>query len=296
MLTHANFLFVLLKKLLSDISSAGEEESVFSLKRLLDVGNNKNVLRQNYVDETVLKFTMRRIESDKDMIAADLCREQNVFKKKLKIYRDKQRKLSAKRFANERRHLTLDSKYRQDVESTESLEELLRKQLTVRRPTIKKQRPATCMPSLLQLKTKTDHLKGTESVEFDKKFFINRKRYRVDLRPTVTFALRKKPDMLDKMMRGNRGFLADPKEAVRYFEDDEVDERKSIYSIMTEIRKKVENKKLERGQQKINLYLDQYFPRKMKSVLLSNGEEADLEKIQDQVQSITNQGRSKTAI
>ena len=61
-----------------------KEECIFSLKRLLDVGNNKNVLRQNYVDETVLKFTMRRIESDTDMIAADLCREQIVFKKKLK--------------------------------------------------------------------------------------------------------------------------------------------------------------------------------------------------------------------
>jgi hypothetical protein len=58
------------------------------------VGNNKNVLRQNYVDETVLKFTMRMIESDTGMVAADLCREQNVYKKNLKIYREKQRKYS----------------------------------------------------------------------------------------------------------------------------------------------------------------------------------------------------------
>lgn len=283
-------------QLLSDISEERGEESVFSLKRLLDVGNNKSVLRQNYVDETVLKFTMRRIESDKDMIAADLCREQNVYKKKLKIYRDKQRKLSAKRFADEKRHLNIDSSYRQDLQSTESLEELLKKQLTVRRPTIKKQRPATCIPTLLQLKTKTDHLKGTESVEFDKKFFINRKRYRVDLRPTVTLALRKKPEMIDKITRGNRGFLADPKEAVRYFEDDEVDERKNIYAIMTEIRKKVENKKLEQGQKKIDTYLARYFPRRMKSMILSEGEGVTLEQMQHKSQTISNPGRSKTAI
>jgi hypothetical protein len=31
--------------------------------------------------------------------------------------------------------------------------------------------------------------------------------------------------MLDKVMKGNRGYLTDPKEAVRYFEDDEIDER-----------------------------------------------------------------------
>jgi hypothetical protein len=57
-------------------------------------------------------------------------------------------------------------------------------------------------------------------------------------------------------------YLTDPKEAVRYFEDDEIDERKGIYNILTEIRKKVEIKKLKEGQQKINLYLDQYFQSK----------------------------------
>jgi hypothetical protein len=77
---------------------------------------------------------------------------------------------------------------------------------------IKKQRPSMCIPTLLKLKTKTDHLKGTESVEFDKKFFINRRRYRVDLRPNVSHAFRDKPDMLEKVMKGNRGYLTDPKE------------------------------------------------------------------------------------
>ncbi|XP_052105429.1 uncharacterized protein LOC127738283 [Mytilus californianus] len=282
-----------LAELLSDIS-AEREESVFSLKRLLDVGNNKNVLRQNYVDETVLKFTMRRIEGDKDMVAADLCREQNVFKKKLKVYRDKQRKLTAKRLANERK--IYDTKHNNVNESTDSLEDLLRKQLTVRRPVIKKQRPATCIPTMLQLKTKTDHLKGTESVEFDKKFFINRKRYRVDLRPKISHTYREKPEMLEKVVNGNRGYLTDPKEAVRYFEDDEIDERKGIYALLTEIRKKVEQRKLKNGQQKMNLYLDKYFPRKIKSVILSDGQETDLEKIQDQAQNITVTRRSQTTL
>ena len=271
--------------MLSDIS-VEREESIFSLKRLLDVGNNKNVLRQNYVDESVLKFTMRRIENDKDMVAADLCREQNIYKKKLKIYRDKQRKLNEKRVSNERKRNETNDK---PIEPADSVEDLLKQQHFVRRPVIKKQRPSTCIPTLLKLKTKTDHLKGTESVEFDKKFFINRRRYRVDLRPNVSHAFRDKPDMLDKVMKGNRGYLTDPKEAVRYFEDDEIDERKGIYNILTEIRKKVEIKKLKEGQQKINLYLDQYFPRN--SSILSTDREGtdltDLESISDVAQNIT---------
>jgi hypothetical protein len=111
----------------------------------------------------------------------------------------------------------------------------------------------------------------------------------VDLRPNVSHAFRDKPDMLDKVMKGNRGYLTDPKEAVRYFEDDEIDERKGIYNILTEIRKKVEIKKLKEGQQKINLYLDQYFPRN--SSILSTDREGtdltDLESISDVAQNIT---------
>jgi hypothetical protein len=89
--------------------------------------------------------------------------------------------------------------------------------------------------------------------------------------------------------KGNRGYLTDPKEAVRYFEDDEIDERKGIYNILTEIRKKVEIKKLKEGQQKINLYLDQYFPRNS-SILSTNREGTDLtdlESISDVAQNIT---------
>lgn len=200
----------------------------------------------------------------------------------MKIYRDKQRKLNEKRFSDGRKKYEMTDKA---SESTDSLEELLRNQLSVRRPTLK-QRPATCIPTFLKLKTKTDHLKETDSVEFDKKFFINRKRYRVDLRPKVSHEYRDKPDMLDKIMKVNRGYLTDPKEAVRYFEDDEIDERKGIYQVLTEIRKKVEAKKLKQGQQKMNLYLDQYFPRKMRSIILSDGEETDLETIQDRAQSL----------
>ncbi|VDI16001.1 Hypothetical predicted protein, partial [Mytilus galloprovincialis] len=213
----------------------------------------------SYVDGTILKFTMRRIEGDKDMVAADLCREQNVFKKKLKVYRDKQRKQTAKRLANERK--VYYTKHNNVNESTDSLEDLLRKQLTVRRPVIK-----------------------------------NIKRYRVDLRPKISHTYREKPEMLEKVVNGNRGYLTDPKEAVRYFEDDEIDERKGIYALLTDIRKKVEQRKLKVGQEKMNLYLDKYFPRKIKSVILSDGQETDLEKIQDQAQNITVTLRSQTTL
>jgi hypothetical protein len=67
----------------------------------------------------------------------------------------------------------------------------------------------------------------------------------VDLRPNVSHAFRDKSDMLDKVMKGNRWYISDPKEAVRYFEDDEIDERKGLYNILTEIREKVEIKKLK---------------------------------------------------
>jgi hypothetical protein len=43
---------------------------------------------------------------------------------------------------------------------------------------------------------------------------------------------------------GNRWYISDPKEAVRYFEDDEIDERKGLYNIFTEIREQVSSKKM----------------------------------------------------
>ena len=60
-------------------------------------------------------------------------------------------------------------------------------------------------------------------------------------------------------------------------------------NILKEIRKQVEIKKLKEGQQKINLYLDQYFPRN--DAILSNDREGtdltDLESISDVAQNIT---------
>jgi len=60
-------------------------------------------------------------------------------------------------------------------------------------------------------------------------------------------------------------------------------------NILKEIRKKVEIKKLKEGQQKINLYLDQNFPRN--DAILSNDREGtdltDLESISDVAQNIT---------
>ena len=79
--------------------------------------------------------------------------------------------MNERRVSNERKRNETNDK---PIEPVDSVEDLLKQQLFVRRPVIKKQRPSRCIPTLLKLKTKTDYLKDTESVEFDKKFFINR--------------------------------------------------------------------------------------------------------------------------
>ncbi|KAL3873924.1 hypothetical protein ACJMK2_037001 [Sinanodonta woodiana] len=181
-----------------------------------DTEIDKASMRSNVIEQRMFELTVSTIDTAKHSIAIDMRRSQNLMKKRLKKYRDRQREI-------------MKSKQDAQVNSIESLMSRSFKKTSCR--TSAKPRPKTSPAKLERDKgSNLDKFEDSETesdIEIDGSFYIDYQRSKIDLRPKTAVNILQKNVSLDKYVKIGR--LGSPNKEIRYLDEDELKDRELFY-------------------------------------------------------------------
>ncbi|XP_033735644.1 uncharacterized protein LOC117324098 isoform X2 [Pecten maximus] len=206
---------------------------------------DKSAVRALKVEERILELKVVNIDVAKRSVALDLRKSQNEMKKRLRKYRDRQRDISKLKNITEPKDQTI--------------EDFMANNTQHRAFTRSAMRPKTS-PAVMT--SKPSGRGGRQSVspeeegfEVDPSFFTDQHRSKIDLRPSTARVFNGDKAALRKKSR--LGSLGRREEQVRYFDDDELQDRESFYTQMVEWRKSKEIGNFESLDHKVGSFCKQ---------------------------------------
>ena len=187
--------------------------------------------RVNMIEQRMFDLTLASLETLKHSTAIEIRKAQNIMKKRLRKYRERQREIVQSR---------PDS-------NKDPAEELMRRQ-TKRRAKTLKERPMTS-PGKLQVTRKHVDETDESDVEIDPTFMIDHQKSKIDLRPKTAMSIMTKRRTMKKYM--DEGRLGTPVREIRYFDEDELKDRGQFYRQMVQRRITDEKNKLDKLDNKV---------------------------------------------
>ena len=200
--------------------------------------NNRNVImedhetdrasqRANMIEQRMFELTLTSLETLKHSTAIEIRKSQNVMKKRLRKYRERQREIV---------HSRPDS-------DKDPIEELMRRQMKQRAKSRNKTRPSTSPGKLQQGRRSPVKDSDTDSdIEIDPTFMIDHQKSKIDLRPKTAMSIMTKGRSMEKYV--NEGRLGTPVRQIRYFDEDELKDRGHFYMQLVQRRITDEKDKL----------------------------------------------------
>ncbi|OWF38379.1 uncharacterized protein LOC110466330 [Mizuhopecten yessoensis] len=206
---------------------------------------DKSAVRALKVEERILELKVINIDVAKRSVALDLRKSQNEMKKRLRKYRDRQREISKVKNSTEPKN--------------QNIEDFMTNNTQHRAFTRSAMRPKTS-PAVLTSKSSGNRggrqsVSQEEEFEVDPSFFTDQQRSKIDLRPSTARVFNGDKAALRKLTR--LGSLGRRDEQVRYFDEDELQDRESFYNQMVEWRKSKEINSFESLDYKVGSFCKQ---------------------------------------
>ena len=158
--------------------------------------------RVNMIEQRMFDLTLASLETLKHSTAIEIRKAQNIMKKRLRKYRERQREIVQSR---------PDS-------NKDPIEELMRRQMKRRAKSLK-ERPMTS-PGKLQVTRQQVDEPDESDVEIDPTFMTDHQRSKIDLRPKTAMCIMTHRRTMEKYV--NEGRLGTPVREIRYFDEDEL--------------------------------------------------------------------------
>ena len=193
--------------------------------------------RANMIEQRLFELTLTSLDTLKHSTAIELRKSQNVMKKRLRKYRERQREI-------------VQSK---PDSNKDPLEEIMRRQMKQRSQS-RNARPKTS-PGKLERGRATESLEEREDsdsdsdIEIDPSFMIDHQKSKIDLRPKTAMSIVSKGRSMEKYV--NNGRLGTPVREIRYFDEDELKDRGSFYMQLVQRRISDEKNKLDNLNSKV---------------------------------------------
>lgn len=187
--------------------------------------------RANMIEQRMFELTLTSLDTLKHSTAIEIRKAQNVMKKRLRKYRERQREI-------------VQSK---PNSNKDPIEELMRRQMKQRAKT-RKERPMTSPGKLQGTRQQTDDSDESD-IEIDPTFMVDHQKSKIDLRPKTAMSIVTKGRTMDKYV--NEGRLGTPVKQIRYFDEDELKDRGQFYMQLVQRRITDEKDKLDNLDNKV---------------------------------------------
>lgn len=185
---------------------------------------DKSAVRALRVEERILELKVTNIDVAKKTVALDMRKSQNEMKKRLRKYRDRQRDISKGNNST--------------LPTDQTLEDFLANNTKHKAFTRSALRPKTS-PAVMTSSHRNSNRKVSnttdEEFEIDPSFFTDQHRSKIDLRPSTARVFNGDKAALLRLAR--LGSIGKRQEQVRYFDEDELQDRESFYAQMVQWRK-----------------------------------------------------------
>ena len=193
--------------------------------------------RANMIEQRLFQLSLTSLDTLKHSTAIELRKAQNVMKKRLRKYRERQREI-------------VQSK---PESNKDPVEELMRRQMKQRAKS-RNSRPMTS-PGKLEETERTEipeaarESDSESDIEIDPSFMIDHQKSKIDLRPKTAMSIITKGRSMEKYI--NDGRLGTPVRQTRYFDEDELKDRGHFYMQLVQRRISEEKSKLENLDSKV---------------------------------------------
>ena len=187
--------------------------------------------RVNMIEQRMFDLTLASLETLKHSTAIEIRKSQNIMKKRLRKYRERQREI-------------VQSK---PDSNKDPIEELMRRQKNQREKK-RKERPMTSPGKLQGTRQHVDETDESD-VEIDPAFMIDHQKSKIDLRPKTAMSIMTKRRTMEKYV--NEGRLGTPVREIRYFDEDELKDRGQLYKQIVQRRITDEKNKLDKLDNKV---------------------------------------------
>ncbi|XP_069117780.1 uncharacterized protein [Argopecten irradians] len=205
---------------------------------------DKSSVRALKVEERILELKVVNIDVAKKSVALDLRKSQNEMKKRLRKYRDRQRDISKLKNTPEPKDQTIEDFVANNTQHRAFTRSALRPKTS---PAVLTSKPSG--------RGGRQSVAQEEEFEVDPSFFTDQHRSKIDLRPSTARVFNGDKAALRKKSR--LGSLGRRDEQVRYFDDDELQDRESFYNQMVEWRKSKEINNFESLDHKVGSFCEQ---------------------------------------
>ncbi|XP_067682306.1 uncharacterized protein [Haliotis asinina] len=197
----------------------------------------KKSIRENFLERRRCAMQVSTLNAASKVVAADMRKGQNEMRRRLQKYRDRQREISEKR----------------DGPLTITMEEFLERQMRLH----KLKTSITCRPlssPLIQRMSKliNEAELDKEAEEFNMDAFTDRRRAKIDLRPSTAVTCPSRLSSREQTKRGAR--ISTGQKEVRYYEDEEIRDRTTFYSQLLQLRKKQEHDRFQEISSKVDTF------------------------------------------